>query len=86
MSVNRDTEHTEERLGEPELVDGFEALLKPGQVAERLRVHPRTVTNWANRGKIRFVWTPGGHRRYPESAVIAVYEGRSGMVPRPPIG
>lgn len=79
MSINTE----QDELAQPELVDGYEALLKPSQVAERLRVHPRTVTNWANNGRIRFVLTPGGHRRYPESAVIAIYEGRSGMVPRP---
>lgn len=76
MLVSRDPE-------QPELVDGYEALLKPHQVAEKLRVHPRTVTNWAKSGRIQYVLTPGGHRRYPESAVIAIYEGRSGMLPRP---
>lgn len=59
------------------LPEEFEPLLMPHEVAERLRVNPRTVTNWAKRGKLRFISTPGGHRRYPEGAVIALREGRT---------
>lgn len=81
--MDADTELVQGELIQSELVEGYEALLKPHQVAERLRVHPRTVTNWANNGRITYVRTPGGHRRYPESAVIAIYEGRSGVLPRP---
>ena len=65
-----------------EIANGYENFLLPSQAAERLGVHPRTVTNWANSGRIRYVRTTGGHRRYPESAVEAIYEGRSGLAPR----
>ena len=41
-----------------------EALLTPGEVAARFRVDPKTVTRWANAGKLTAVRTLGGHRRY----------------------
>ncbi|WP_242910270.1 BldC family transcriptional regulator [Actinomadura terrae] len=44
-------------------------LLTPGEVAEMFRVDPRTVTKWAKQGKIPFIWTPGGTRRYSEVVV-----------------
>ncbi len=33
------------------------------------RVDAKTVTRWAKLEKIPYVWTLGGHRRYPERAV-----------------
>lgn len=36
----------------------------PQEVARLFNVHPRSVTRWAARGKLRFFRTPGGHRRY----------------------
>lgn len=54
---------------------GFEALLKTSEVAQIMRVDPRTVTNWAIAGKLRHQRTIGGHRRYPESAVRAAVAG-----------
>ena len=41
-----------------------ETLLTPGEVAARFRVDPKTVTRWANAGKLTAVRTLGGHRRY----------------------
>ena len=46
-----------------------EALLTPGEVAARFRVDPKTVTRWANAGKLTAVRTLGGHRRYRRSEV-----------------
>ena len=34
-------------------------------------VHPTTVTRWAKTGKIPFILTPGGHRKFRESDVRA---------------
>ena len=48
-----------------------EPLLTPGEVAALFRVDPKTVTRWANSGKITSVRTLGGHRRYRESEVRA---------------
>lgn len=39
-------------------------LLTIGQAAELLGVHPLTVRNWSEKGTIRCLRTPGGHRRY----------------------
>lgn len=35
----------------------------------------RTVTRWAQAGRIGSIRTPGGHRRYRESEVRALLEG-----------
>jgi hypothetical protein len=34
-----------------------------------LRTHEVAVTDWAARGRLPSVRTPGGHRRYPSGAV-----------------
>ena len=45
-------------------------LLQTSQVAQLLRVSPRTVTNWATEGRLRFVTTTGGHRRFTVESVV----------------
>jgi excisionase family DNA binding protein len=53
-------------------------LLTPGEVAEMFRVDPKTVTRWANTGKLRSVKTPGGHRRFFLSEIRqAMQEGQT---------
>lgn len=39
------------------------------QVARIFHVHPNTVVIWANEGKLPYVRTPGGHRRFDPEAV-----------------
>jgi excisionase family DNA binding protein len=46
-----------------------EALLTPAEVAALFRVDPKTVTRWAQAGKLSSIRTLGGHRRYRESEV-----------------
>ena len=46
-----------------------QALLTPAEVAGLFRVDPKTVTRWANSGKLTPLRTLGGHRRYRESEV-----------------
>jgi len=46
-----------------------EALLTPAEVAALFRVDPKTVTRWANTGKLTSMRTLGGHRRYREFEV-----------------
>ena len=46
-----------------------EQLLTPGEVALLFRVDPKTVTRWASAGRIGSIRTPGGHRRFRESAI-----------------
>src|SRR5450759_3087316 len=57
-----------------------EALLTPAEVAALFRVDPKTVTRWANDGKLTSLRTPGGHRRYRESEVRNLLGG-AGIAP-----
>jgi excisionase family DNA binding protein len=50
-------------------------LLTPGEVAAILRVDPKTVTRWAQAGKLSSMRTPGGHRRYSETEVRGFLNG-----------
>jgi excisionase family DNA binding protein len=52
-----------------------DALLTPAEVAAILYVDPKTVTRWARAGKLNFVLTPGGHRRFLESEIVAMITG-----------
>jgi excisionase family DNA binding protein len=47
-------------------------LLTPAEVAKLFRVDPKTVTRWAQSGKLQCVRTLGGHRRYLRSEVEAL--------------
>ena len=44
-------------------------LLRTREVALLFEVSERAVTDWATRGRIPSIRTPGGHRRYPAEAV-----------------
>lgn len=65
---------------------GFDfELLTPGEVADRFRVDPKTVTRWVQNKKFdvtvdgvdyKAISTPGGHRRIPEPVVRAMLSGR----------
>jgi excisionase family DNA binding protein len=44
-------------------------LLTPAEVAALFRVDPKTVTRWANAGKLTPMRTLGGHRRYSTSEI-----------------
>jgi excisionase family DNA binding protein len=52
-----------------------EELLTPGGVAALLYVDRKTVTRWAEAGKLSSIRTPGGHRRYLKSEVMAIMSG-----------
>jgi len=51
-----------------------ERLLTPGEVAQKFRVDPKTVTRWAVSGRIGSIRTPGGHRRFRESEVTDLFD------------
>jgi excisionase family DNA binding protein len=42
------------------------------EAAKRLNVHPGTLREWADRGRIRTFRTPGGHRRFSGEDVDAL--------------
>ena len=53
-------------------------LLTPGQVATLFGVTPKTIGRWDEAGILPGERTPGGHRRFPASAVhelLAFLEG-----------
>jgi excisionase family DNA binding protein len=50
-------------------------LLRTSEVAILFRVSERAVTDWARRGRIPSVRTPGGHRRYPADEVWSLLGG-----------
>jgi excisionase family DNA binding protein len=47
-------------------------LLTPREAAALLGVRTTTLARWAREGRLTPLRTPGGHRRYPRSAVMAV--------------
>ena len=46
-----------------------EELLTPSEVAAMFRVNPTTVTRWARAGRISYIKTLGGHRRFKASEI-----------------
>jgi excisionase family DNA binding protein len=61
--------------------DDADTLLTPAEVATLFRVTPKTVTRWAEAGKLPVVKTLGGHRRFPAEHVHRV---RAEMMDGPP--
>ena len=55
-----------------------QSLMTPAEVAELFRVDPKTVTRWADAGKISAVRTLGGHRRYQRDQVLALLAANTG--------
>jgi excisionase family DNA binding protein len=45
------------------------SYLKTAEVAAILHVSPKTVSRWAKEGKLPFLKTLGGHRRYPAAEI-----------------
>lgn len=56
-----------------------DSLLRTSDVAVLFQVSERTVAEWARRGRIPSVRTPGGHRRYPAGRIreLLVESGES---------
>jgi excisionase family DNA binding protein len=48
--------------------------LRTAQVAELLHVSPKTVSRWAQEGRLPYLRTLGGHRRYPDTEIRALVE------------
>jgi excisionase family DNA binding protein len=45
------------------------SYLRAAEVAAILQVSPKTVSRWATEGKVPFLKTLGGHRRYPAAEI-----------------
>jgi excisionase family DNA binding protein len=55
--------------------------LRTAQVAALLHVSPKTVTRWAQEGRLPYLRTLGGHRRYPDAEIRALLETLSELSP-----
>jgi putative resolvase len=51
--------------------------LSPIQVQKLYGYHPKTLSNWADDGKIEYIRTPGGQRRYLASSLDSKLEMRT---------
>ena len=58
--------------------------LTPNEVAELLMVNPVTVRQWAARGLLRSLTTPGGHRRFL-LRVVEEFARSRGLSFKPPL-
>jgi len=58
-------------------LDDTPELMTLAEVCRTFQVHPRTVTRWADDGKLLVTRTPGNHRRYFRLQVDAIIKGRS---------
>jgi excisionase family DNA binding protein len=60
-------------------------LLRTSDVARLFQVSERTVSDWARRGRIPSVRTPGGHRRYPAEEIYRLMAAaEAGELPAQP--
>jgi len=50
------------------------SYLRTAEVADLLHVSPKTVSRWAKEGRLPFMKTLGGHRRYPEAKIRELVE------------
>ena len=66
--------------------ESAEQLLTPAEVAALFRVSPKTVTRWAQSGKLASIRTLGGHRRYRASDVRALLGSIPPQRPAPGAG
>lgn len=59
-------------------------VLTPAEVAAMFRVDPKTVTRWANSGKVKSFRTPGGAVRIWADGLEEFLPTGSGGTPPPP--
>ena len=50
-------------------------------VARMLHVSPKTVSRWAKEGRLPFIRTLGGHRRYPKVEIERLAQSLAGIAP-----
>ncbi|HEX9697221.1 MAG TPA: helix-turn-helix domain-containing protein [Actinomycetota bacterium] len=49
-------------------------FLRTSEVALMLQVSPKTVSRWAKEGRLPYMATLGGHRRFPKSEIERLTE------------
>ena len=63
------------------------SFIRPEEACRMLQVVPGTLRSWAKQGKLRYVTTKGGHRRYELQSVLglkdeSIPESKSELKPR----
>lgn len=48
------------------------SLLTPSEAAKLLHVAPTTIRHWAQIGRLPFISTPGGHRRFDKKDILSL--------------
>ena len=48
------------------------SLLTPAEAAKLLHVAPTTIRHWAQIGRLPFISTPGGHRRFDKKDILSL--------------
>ncbi|MDQ6614707.1 MAG: helix-turn-helix domain-containing protein [Actinomycetota bacterium] len=61
-------------------VEATRDLLRTSDVAALFQVSPRTVSEWARRGRVPCMRTPGGQWRYPAEPIRRLFN-RVGPAP-----
>lgn len=56
-----------------------EELLSLTKAAAKLGIHPATLRRWADKGDVRVVLTPGGHRRFSSQEIDRLRAGNQYM-------
>ena len=71
MNGSPDTERKSADTGDD---DADAELMTPAEVAKMFHVDPKTVTRWAQAGKLTYMRTLGGHRRYRRNEVVELLQ------------
>ena len=62
-----------------------EAYMTAGEAARILRVSPKTISRWADKGLIACIVTLGGHRRFLRTTVEEIERDMYGSAPAPEV-
>lgn len=54
-------------------------FITTSDVARMLHVSPKTVSRWAKEGRLPFIRTLGGHRRYPKVEIERLAQSLAGI-------
>lgn len=75
--MNRSTDQQPAEDPQPAGNGDAAELLTPAEVAKMFHVDPKTVTRWAQAGKLTYMRTLGGHRRYKRDEVVELLRDSS---------
>jgi len=54
-----------------------EIYMTTGDVAKQFNCCPNSVNTWCDKGLIKFIRTPGGHRRVKRTAIVKMFQRRA---------